>query len=381
MNKLVKCPACGEGYNLDLDKYGGKKIRCKKCPGIISVPTAAQAQDEFEVVEEGVAQVPPAAPAPVVPASAPPSVLQRHRMASQRGAVNIALLQRSEASREDIRNGFLAVHGSCEARSAPIAELQRQLQESQSAMSQPQEKLAWLKDVLSRALASDPGKVGDTLTGSAEGKVLGFFKKAKSPLYKNGDEDAYAYAVSITGRPVRELPSDEEFKAQAKKRYKEDDRSLDKDGMWTEYDFEKEIRATCERAIKIDTIKAAIQAFDAKNQALEAAESVRRQKLQQQMAAFMQSHKTRFDQALAQMADGRLPDATMTLQEMLKSAPVAMLGQVLVALSKCTYLSGNASNAARHIQDAMCFGASAPVDMDEGYNDLWAKASAGLPKV
>ena len=82
-----------------------------------------------------------------------------------------------------------------------------------------------------------------------------------------------------------------------------------------------------------------------------------------------------------QITSRNFSDASLALQEMLKAAPVAMLGEVLIALSKCTYWSGNASDAARHIQDAICFGASAPVDMDEGYNGLWAKASAGLPKV
>ena len=156
MNKIVKCPACGEGYNLDLDKYGGKKIKCKKCQGIIAVPTAAEAQDEFEVVEEtptaapvriscpnckavlqaqpGVTvacpnckiqmRVPLLAPQQAnpamatLPSSVPPSILQRNRMASQRGAVNIALLQRNEPSKEEIRRAFLAVHGSEDCASA-----------------------------------------------------------------------------------------------------------------------------------------------------------------------------------------------------------------------------------------------------------------------
>ena len=372
MNKIVKCPACGEGYNLDLDKYGGKKIKCKKCQGIIAVPTAAEAQDEFEVVEDAPpvptakATVPTASvqrplPSVPVPANAPP--LQRHRMASQRGAVNIALLQRGEASREEIRNAFLSVHGSYEARAAPIAELQRQLKESQSATGQPQEKLTWLKDVLARALGSDPRQVGPNLT-KPKVKIPGFLKQFArhgESLDKDGDEDAYSYALGIMGKPVREM------------------REMPQSFLTGIKELERQKAE--ERAIKIDTIKVAIQAFEGKNQALEATESVRRHKLQQQIAAFMQSHKAKFDHALAQVADGRLSEATVGLQEMLKAAPVAMLGEVLVALSKCTYWSGNASDAARHIQDAICFGASAPVDMDEAYNGLWAKASAGLPKV
>lgn len=49
--KIVNCVVCHESYSLDLTKYGGKKIKCKKCQGTIEVPMA-QADDEFEVVGE-----------------------------------------------------------------------------------------------------------------------------------------------------------------------------------------------------------------------------------------------------------------------------------------------------------------------------------------
>jgi hypothetical protein len=273
-------------------------------------------------------------------------------------------LQRAEASREGIRNAFLTIHGSDETRAAPIVELQRQLQMSQTSCSQPQEKLAWLKDVLARALASDPKEVGANLTKSKEevGALGRFFGKEtrQLPLFKEGDEEAYPYALSILGGPIRELavPKGESNPYAAARR-----------------------RLADERARKIETITAAIEAFEEKNNELEATELVRRQKLQQQIAAFMQGHMTKLNQAQGRINAGNYSEAAVALQEMLRTAPQAMLGQVLIALSQCTYLNGNATDAARHIQDAICFGASAPVNMDEGYNDLWAKSSAGLPKM
>jgi hypothetical protein len=53
--------------------------------------------------------------------------------------------------------------------------------------------------------------------------------------------------------------------------------------------------------------------------------------------------------------------------------------QVLVTLSKCSFNAGNPTDAARHIQDGICFGAASPADMGPEYNNLWAKAAAGLP--
>jgi len=80
--KNINCDGCGAEYNLDLDKYGGKKIKCKKCQGVIVVPTTAEADDEFEVVEE-------AAPA-TTPVAATKSHVQsewcrEHRLAPAQG--------------------------------------------------------------------------------------------------------------------------------------------------------------------------------------------------------------------------------------------------------------------------------------------------------
>lgn len=371
MNKMVKCPACNETYNLDLDKYGGKKIKCKKCQAIMSVPTAAQAQDEFEIVEDVSPPVPtsPAPPPPApMPAGAPPSILQRHRMASQRGAVNIALLQRNEASREVIRQAFLDVHGSEAARLpdsiVTIIEAEEELDRKIADSSQ--EKLAWIRDVLARALASDAQVMGPNLTK----KKITFLGLDQNKLHNEGDEDAYAFALSIIGRPIREMPAKKEqsgweaFKA----------------GITGKALKDEAAREAEERAIKIDTIKAALEVSENTMKVLLSEKAGLQQDMDKVIAEHSQRAGAALGRARGQMQEGKLAEATQVLQDLLKTAPVKLLGQVLIALSQCTYLSGNPSNAARHIQDAICFGASAPVNMDEGYNDLWAKASSGLPK-
>ncbi len=365
-NKLVKCPACNEAYNLDLDKYGGKKIKCKKCQAVIAVPTTAQAQDEFEVVEDPPPQVPPVQ----VPAGAPPSILQRHRMASQRGAVNIALLQRNESSREEIRQAFLAVHGSEGSRlpDSIVAIIEAQEELDRKIENSPQEKLDWLRDVLARALASDPKNVGSNLTTSAN-PLKSFFGVGQQ-LSKDGDEDGFSFALSILGRPVREMPA------------KKVPTGWDafKGGLTGKTLKDEEARAGMERAVKIDTIKAAIDVSESTLKMLLAEKSALQQDMEKVIAEHSQRSGAALGRARGQIQEGKLSEATLVLQDLLKTAPVKLLGQALVALSQCTFQSGNASNAARHMQDAMCFGASAPVNMDEGYNDLWAKASSGLPK-
>ncbi len=363
MNETVKCPACNEAYNLDLDKYGGKKIKCKKCQAVIFVPTAAEAQDEFEVVEDA---------SPKVSIAVPPSMLQRQRMASQRGAVNIALLQRNETSREEIRLAFLEIHGSEESR---LPDSIRVVNEGENELGTRIESLTdtklldWMRDVLSRALVYDPRNICDRLTTPSgplmSGGVFGMYKAVlvgRTKEVKQGitDEDAFPAAVKILGCTVRPMPENNET-------YGED------------WDIRK-ARASLIREIKIDTIKAALEVAENTKQML----LTEKAELQRERETLVITHAKRCSVELmgarVQLNEGKLAEATLSLQDLVKTAPVKLLGQVLIALSQCTYLSGNASNAARHVQDAICFGASAPVDMDEGYNDLWAKASSGLPR-
>ena len=358
MIKLVKCPNCSEGYSIDLVKYGGKNIKCKKCSNAFTVPVIEQAQGEFEVVDEIPAQaLTSRMPLQSNPTSAnmPASMLHRNKVASQKGSVNIALLQRKEISRESIRDAFLSIHGSLEHRMGPIVELQRQLQAGNDEIGLETEKLGWLKDVLARTLATDQKKAGENLTKGINW-VLG------GELHKEGDEEAYAFALSITGKPVQSSgpppikPTG--FAAIA---------AFFDDGK-------QNIRQT-----KIETIKAAISEYDVRAKEIKSSKAGRNRELQQQIDSFMRNHKIRLDKALTFISTCAFAEAVNVLQEMLNDVPVTLLDEVLVALSQCVYSSGNPSNAARHIQDAICFGATAPIGMEEGYNDLWAKASAGLP--
>lgn len=381
-NKMVKCPACCEAYNLDLNKYGGKKIKCKKCQATITVPTISQAQDEFEVVDDDLPPEParqlPVPPQPL-PASLPPSILQRNRMASQRGAVNIALLQRNEGSREEIREAFLEVHGSKGSRLPdsilPLISAEEEIDAQLAESEQAQAKVSWLKDVLARAIASTGGPfLGEKLTGS--NNILGTMLAGAAKFEKRSDEEAYSYALSIVGRPVREIPvatanheiSWSTFKAGFT------------DAFTGKFAKDLEARQAEVRAIKMDTIKAAIEISENSRSMLLAEKANIERDQENAIAEHSKTSKSTLARAKAQMLQGELSEATHSLQDLLNSAPIQILGQVLVALSQCTFLSGNASNAARHIQDAICFGASAPIGMDEGYNDLWAKSSAGLPK-
>ena len=119
MKKRLTCTGCNEAYDIDLEKYGGKKIKCKKCQAVISVPTAAELSDEFDVVEE------PISTQNVPPKTASTDVLSRERLPSQRGAVNIALLQRKEESREQVCAAFFQVYGREEDRVLATASRQR----------------------------------------------------------------------------------------------------------------------------------------------------------------------------------------------------------------------------------------------------------------
>lgn len=369
MNKTVNCPACNEAYNLDLDKYGGKKIKCKKCQAVISVPTAAEAQDEFEVVEDA---------SPQVSIAVPPSMLQRHRMASQRGAVNIALLQRNESSREEIRLAFLELHGSESSRLpdsiSDVIEAENELDHRIESLPDAN-ALDWMRDVLSRALVYDPKSVCPHLTKTSgpllSGGLLGMYKSfLVGPTKENKegitDEDAFPAAMKILGHPIRPMPENVE------KSYGFD---------WEGQEFkDRDARNLVIREIKIDTIKAAIEVSKNMKTMLLLEKSELLKEADALIAAHAKECGVELGRARVQIHEGNLAEATLPLQDLLKTAPVKLLGKVLIALSQCTYLSGNASNAARHIQDAICFGASAPVDMDEGYNDLWAKASSGLPR-
>src|SRR3954469_10893943 len=74
MSLVVRCDSCRKAFRLD-DKFAGKKVRCKACGGVITVPHAAGAAaattpratglndlDSLLAMEESAAPVEPAAP-------------------------------------------------------------------------------------------------------------------------------------------------------------------------------------------------------------------------------------------------------------------------------------------------------------------------------
>jgi ssDNA-binding Zn-finger/Zn-ribbon topoisomerase 1 len=54
----AQCANCNASYTLSIQKYGGKRIKCKKCQSVITVPLP---ENELEVVED-TPTVPPSAP-------------------------------------------------------------------------------------------------------------------------------------------------------------------------------------------------------------------------------------------------------------------------------------------------------------------------------
>ncbi len=131
---------------------------------------------------------------------------------------------------------------------------------------------------------------------------------------------------------------------------------------------------------KVEVVKAAIEHLGVAKAKLLDARRALRQKKGTEIAEHSQRTVEHLSHARERMLSGQLAEATLELQGLLPVALLKLLDDVLLLLSQCSHLSGNATNTARQIQDAICFGASAPVGMGEDYDALWAKASAGLPK-
>lgn len=112
MKKAIACEGCGKEYSLDLEKYGGKKVRCKQCEAVIAVPMPLD-DDEFEVVEEEEAGSAIASSARTLEARQPLSPLDDEQ------------LKRPEQARADIRRSILESLGAwkqaAERRSAALS--------------------------------------------------------------------------------------------------------------------------------------------------------------------------------------------------------------------------------------------------------------------
>lgn len=389
MKKSLSCPACGESYQVDIEKFGGKKIRCKNCPGTITVPHGTELVEDFEVVQEE-----SVSPSPRPPASesvgVPSSVLNRYRTASRQGAVNIALLQRAEKSREVIRENFLALHGSEAMRSAGIAELQREVLDKTTSLQQ----LRQTTSEFERSLATGVGleeafqaaqslidAPGDGRSGErGASSILESIFSALSSSHKTYSEQL-SKGDGLLAKPFRTFMSEGQA-ALAMFR-----KSLTREGQ---------AEAFAQAAERFGKLAGSIQqkraARDAAQRELvqRAVDALRRaqEKLELEIGvadnkakALIDDGRMKLQAAESHIVMGRFAEAVDILQLLVKNAPVDVLGQVLVALSKCAYHGGNAADAARQIQDAICFGASSPAGMDSDYYGLWAKANAGLPQV
>jgi len=364
-----------------MEKYSGKKIKCKSCANIISIPVFNPSSDGFEVVTETApTQVVLRNPTPSQQSTSPVQ-LNRNRASGIRGAVNIALLQRNEPSRESIRNNFLEVNGSEVDRipDSVIPFIAKNKEINSQIEKLCLDKIPWLKDVLARALSTNSdNSVGENLTASAI-PIISFFSGTPNKLTKSDDEDAYSFALGILGGPIRPIPPAITVKYESMPNLF---------GFGSNSSFSKfqkvqsvgQDRAAIVRQIKIDTIKAAIEVSETTNNLLISEKESNNCEYDNIIFQHSTLSKQILSTAKDSISNGNLISATESLQTLVRSAPIEMISQVLVCLSQCTYLSGNAANSARHIQDAICFGASAPVNMDSGYNDLWAKANSGLPK-
>ena len=232
--------------------------------------------------------------------------------------------------------------------------------------------LEWFKQVYSRALAiTDETLVGGHLTNPVN--VVGkMFATAldRSHRYEESDEDVFSKSVELLGKPVGDCKEPVWFE--------------DKEGAFK--GFFKAMgdvtgkAAKQQRQAKMETVKAAIEYLeklinDLQGQVNNATTEVRRA----QAAAIQEFHQE-LDESLAMIHSHEFAKSLALLERLQRTSPVDELSGVLTALSQATFISGNPTQAARHIQEAICFGATAPADMGPDYNSLWAKAAAGLPK-
>lgn len=342
MKTQVRC-ACGASYNIDVDKYGGKKIRCKACQAVLDVPTADSLKDDFEVVEDA----PQAGPASAPADAGAERVLMRNRLASKSAAVNIALLQRSEPSKGDIRRAFLTLHGDKSEREASILQAEQEVARQEQDLQRMKAQLPRFVETLAKARATRPTlNTADLLFE----KGLGVLRQLGRLSNKTQTgEDVYEEAIHVNGGPV---PAERSVFAQTKK----------------------------DREAKMATIEAAIIKLRERIAQAEQQLSTSRRAAEASRSKWLSDSRAALEQASGLIVNGDVGQAQAVLEPLLKTTPLEILGHHLALLSKCSFLAGNLGQAARHMQDAVCFGASAPTDMEPSYNDLWAKACAGLPK-
>ena len=353
----IPCPACGHAYTLDLSRYGGKKIRCGQCQGIIMVPAAAPANGEPEIIDD--ADPPANSPAK--------GTLHRHRMASQRGAVNIALLQRNEGSREEIRAAFLELHGD-EADRIPdsivAVVLDRRAAEADLEAQKFDERAKTLQTFVD--------------TWSVAENDISVGKQICARTFSTSHWDKlYEQALLLTGGPV---PCENYIAAESSSTGPVLGGDLFGSLVSNVMKALDTTRHVHEQLRRLPTFRAAIAVIANMKAMVQDQIADANKQYDDILGGHEKACRQELKQAEDSLRNGASDQAASILEELIKQAPLPLLGRTIATLSKCSYRAGNLSDAARHMQEAMCFGASAPVDMDEGFNDLWAKASAGLPK-
>ena len=377
MKKPIPCPACGNTFEIDLAKYGGKKVKCKQCQAVVAVPTLADLEDDFEVVEDnGPATAVVPKPAVPKPRAQTAGVLERSRLGSNKGAVNIALLKRHESSRAEIRNAFLVLNprperGSTNAEHALTMATDRldQLSETRKTFDH---LLADARNLI------DVQKVsrGRYKAGFKKGALQGLF----APLGFQGSELDQAADEANRILEVAGVVDEQQIRhADAVGASEEVKDKLIKGLKTFAKRVAQEMKEHRGNKQKLDLIRKAHphlvdQIEEARREQAECSQAVATERNTQ-----MQALSEQLDAAESALEEGAFVVSLNILRPLLSSCPDQFVPQVLTSISICEYSSGNATSAARHIQDAVCFGVTAPGGVDEGYNDLWAKASNGLP--
>ena len=358
------CSACGHVHMLDPVKYGGKKIKCRKCQAIVMVQEAATGDLAPETLGDGNVLDKAAA---VLAAK----TLNKHRTASQRAVVNIALLKRQEESREEIRDAFMELYGDEVVRIPdsviPILKAKR-LATEELEEQRYGDRIKDLERLIQLYAVKGPPSSGLT-TLRREWEFL-----------RSDNDKLYEQAVALIGGPIEPTASKAPPPPAASGPLPFGGGLL---GSLVANVGKAMESAGIDRKNpenRIPTLKAAVAVLGNMQEMQE--DKIRQ--CEQQYDAIIEEHEKKCRQQLGEaeemLAAGKNADATGKLDVLLRQAPPSMLSRVVAMLGMCAYLSGNPTAAAQRIQEAVCFGASAPTGMDDGFNDLWAKASAGLPR-
>jgi predicted Zn finger-like uncharacterized protein len=363
------CNACGETYEVDESKYGGKKIRCKKCGSAISVPSSTA--DQFEVLEEN-AELRPKAPSDS-------TRLNRNRIAGSRAAVSVTLLKRAESSREEIRMAVYAAYGDETARSRRIAALRSRITEIHEDGKQEEgliELFGPYAAVQSSREDLSESTGGEHLFVAMAGSIIGRFQSIDVKL-----DEVFSKAVLVLGAPVRPLPPGTDIASQTVGACANVLLTIYGRGVvWGKEGLKAGNDAIAEAlSIKRDTIRAAHSLLLRKKHSRP--ESIAR--TEEEIASTIREMCDSTDEAIATayqlIADRSWDEASNIAKTLLTTCPVERLGDVLVLLSRVAFSTTHFPEAARRIQEAICCHAVAPTNTDAAYVDLWCKAEAGLP--